>query len=277
MTRNTMAIAAVAAALLAAGTGLSSAEPFEPNPADNLKEVVAYGETRVPRWLADTITRAAQVTGVHATYMLALADKESSFSHRVKAPTSSAVGLYQFLEGTWLEVLNEHAAKHGFTAAADAITVIAGRPTVTDSENRRWILSLREDPYLSALMAGELVKKTQDRLAQERDGKVTKGELYLAHLLGSAGASRLLKLVDERPQESAAKAFQAAAKANKSVFYAGVDKRKAATVAEVHARITEMIESRVTRYAGAKEQPRSGLRLSSADPMQSVHGGVGAP
>ena len=118
-------------------------------------------------------------------------------------------------------------------------------------------------------------RKEQDRLAQERDGKVTKGELYLAHLLGSAGASRLLKLVDERPQESAANAFQAAAKANKSVFYAA-DKRKYATVAEVHARISEMIERRVMRYAGAKEQPRSGLRLSSADPMQSVHGGVGA-
>ena len=172
-----------------------------------------------------------------------------------------------------MEVLNEHAAKHGFTAAADAITVVAGRPTVIDPENRRWILSLREDPYLSALMAGELVKKTQDRLAQERKGKVGKGELYLAHLLGSAGASRLLKLADERPQENAAKAFQAAAKANKSVFYAGSGKKKKeATVAEVHARISELIESRVTRYAGAKDQPRPGLRLSSADRMQSLHG-----
>ena len=254
MSKHKMAIAALAAALLAAGTGLSSAESFEPNYADNLKEVVVFGETRVPRWLADTITRAAQVTGVDATYMLALADKESTFSHRVKAPTSSAAGLYQFLEGTWFEVLKEHAAKHGFTAAADAIMVVAGRPTVTDPENRRWILSLREDPYLSALMAGELVKKTQDRLAQERKGKVSKGELYLAHLLGSAGASRLLKLVDERPQENAAKAFQAAAKANKGVFYAGGGKKKKeATVAEVHARISELIESRVTRYASAKD------------------------
>jgi Transglycosylase SLT domain len=278
MTKHKMAIAALAAALLAAGTGLSSAESFEPNYADNLKEVVVFGETRVPRWLADTITRAAQVTGVDATYMLALADKESTFSPRVKAPTSSAVGLYQFLEGTWLEVLNEHAAKHGFTAAADAITVVAGRPTVTVPENRRWILSLREDPYLSALMAGELVKKTQDRLAQERKGKVGKGELYLAHLLGSAGASRLLKLVDERPQENAAKAFQAAAKANKSVFYAGGGKKKKeATVAEVHARISELIESRVTRYASAKDQPRLGLRLLGADPMQPLRRELDSP
>jgi hypothetical protein len=161
---------------------------------------------------------------------------------------------------------------------ADAITVVAGRPTVTVPENRRWILSLREDPYLSALMAGELVKKTQDRLAQERKGKVGKGELYLAHLLGSAGASRLLKLVDERPQENAAKAFQAAAKANKSVFYAGGGKKKKeATVAEVHARISELIESRVTRYASAKDQPRLGLRLLSADPMPPLRRELDSP
>ena len=38
MTKHKMAIAALAAALLAAGTGLSSAESFEPNHADNLKD-----------------------------------------------------------------------------------------------------------------------------------------------------------------------------------------------------------------------------------------------
>src|SRR5829696_8737600 len=250
MTKHKMAIAALAAALLAAGTGLSSAESFEPNYADNLKEVVVYGQTRVPRWLADTITRAAQVTGVDSTFMLALADKESSFSYGVKAATSSAVGLYQFLEGTWLEVLKEHAAKHGFSAAADAITVIAGRPTVADPENRRWILSLREDPYLSALMACEMIKKSRDRLARERERELTDGELYLAHFLGGAGASRLLKLIEEKPQENAPKAFQAAAKANQSIFYVTDDnnKKKEATVTEVHARISAMMASRVARY-----------------------------
>jgi hypothetical protein len=274
MIKHKVAMAAFAAALLATGTGLCSAEPFEFNPGDEvkevvtLKEVVSYGPTRVPRWLAATITRAAQVTGVDGTYMLALADKESTFSYRVKAATSSAVGLYQFLEGTWLEVLNEHAAKHGFTAAADAITIVAGRPTVTDPENRRWILSLREDPYLSALMACEMVKKSRDRLARERHRELTQGELYLAHFLGSAGASRLLKLVEEKPQENAPKAFQAAAKANQSIFYVTEDqKKKEATVTEVHARISAMIESRVARYASAKGQPDSRVQLSSVDPI----------
>jgi hypothetical protein len=265
MIKGEVVVATFAAVLLAAGTGLCSAKPFEqPNGADNLKEVVSYGQTRVPRWLADTITRAAQVTGVDATYMLALADKESSFSYRVKAPTSSAVGLYQFLEGTWLEVLKEHAAKHGFSAAADAITVVAGRPTVADPENARWVLSLREDPYLSALMACEMVKKSRDRLARERERELSDGELYLVHFLGSAGASRLLKLVEEKPHQNAPKAFQAAAKANRRIFYVTEDKKKKdATVAEVHARISAMMARRVQRYASGQLSKPSSPRESS--------------
>jgi hypothetical protein len=47
---------------------------------------------------------------------------------------------------------------------------------------------------------------------------LTKGDLYLAHFLGSGGASRLLKLVEDNPEGNAAKAFPAAAKANRSVF-----------------------------------------------------------
>jgi len=253
MLKLNWAAAALAAALLTAGSVCPRAEPLNPAPrGESLTEIVSFGSKRVPRWLVDTISRAAQLTGMDATYMLALADKESSFSFRVKAKTSTAVGLYQFLEGTWLEVLNEHAAKHGYGAAADAITVVAGKPVVTDPANSQWILSLREDPFLSALMACEMVKKSRDRLTRERDRALTDGELYITHLLGSAGASRLLKLVAEKPQESAPKAFQAAAKANKNLFYVAEQKqRKEATVAEVHARISAMMEDRVTQYASA--------------------------
>ena len=252
MLKLNWAAAALAAALLTAGSVCPRAEPLNPAPrGESLTEIVSFGSKRVPRWLVDTISRAAQLTGMDATYMLALADKESSFSFRVKAKTSTAVGLYQFLEGTWLEVLNEHAAKHGYGAAADAITM-AEKPVVTDPANSQWILNLREDPFLSALMACEIVKKSRDRLTRERDRALTDGELYLTHLLGSAGASRLLKLVAEKPQESAPKAFQAAAKANKNLFYVAEQKqRKEATVAEVHARISAMMEGRVTQYASA--------------------------
>jgi hypothetical protein len=263
-----MRIISIATLMLgfAVSGGMSEAHALER--WENLTEVQQFGDRHVPRWLADTVVRAAQATGVNPTYMLALADKESSFSFRAKASTSSAAGLYQFIEGTWLGVLKEHAGKHGYGAAADAISLVAGRPVVTKPEDRRWILSLREDPYLSALMACEAVKDSREQLSRRGDRAVSEADLYLAHFLGSAGAARLLRLIEEKPDENAPKAFQAAARANKSVFYVARDKKQeGATVAEVHARISAMMASRVAQYASAKAKGQAGLAAGQFAPL----------
>ena len=86
---------------------------------------------RVPRWLAETVVRAAQVTSVDPAYLMALADKESSFLPDSKARTSSAEGLFQFVESTWLEVLRRFGTKHGYAAEAEAIHIVQGRPMVS--------------------------------------------------------------------------------------------------------------------------------------------------
>src|SRR3954470_9000186 len=85
-----------------------------PNPDDDL----VFGEMTVPRWLAETVVRAAQATNVDPAYMMALADKESSLLPD-KARTSSAEGLFQFIETTWLEVLRRYGSKHGYAAEAE--------------------------------------------------------------------------------------------------------------------------------------------------------------
>src|SRR5215210_4214373 len=129
-------------------------------PADmsgNPNEVLVFEEMRVPRWLAESVVRAAQVTGVDPAYLMALADKESSLLPDNKARTSSADGLFQFIESTWLEVLRRYGPKHGYTAEAGAIRLVRGRPVVSDDKDREQILRLRRDPYLSALIAGEMI------------------------------------------------------------------------------------------------------------------------
>src|SRR5829696_9347331 len=126
-------------------------------PADmsgNPNEVLVFDQMRVPRWLAETVVRAAQVAGVDPAYLMALADKESSLLPDNKARTSSAEGLFQFIESTWLEVLRRYGPKHGYAAQAEAIHFVQGRPVVSGSHERERILSLRRDPYLSALMIG---------------------------------------------------------------------------------------------------------------------------
>jgi hypothetical protein len=107
------------------------------------------------------IARAAQATGVDFSYLLAQAKIESSLNPSAKAPTSSAAGLYQFTNGTWLETLDRHGAEHGLGWAGDAIS--AGR--VTDPAMRAQIMALRYDANTAALMAGELAADNRAELA----------------------------------------------------------------------------------------------------------------
>src|SRR4051794_6797167 len=97
------------------------AQTSPPEAATSSNDVLVFEKMRVPRWLAETVVRAAQVTGVDPAYMMALADKESSLLPDNKARTSSAEGLFQFIESTWLEVLRRYGPKHGHVAEAEAI------------------------------------------------------------------------------------------------------------------------------------------------------------
>src|SRR5215218_9808512 len=73
---------------ISSGYAQSTAPEAEVGPNDML----VFEQMRVPRWLAETVVRAAQTTNVDPAYMMALADKESSLLPDNKARTSSAEG-----------------------------------------------------------------------------------------------------------------------------------------------------------------------------------------
>ena len=173
----------------------------------------------MPRWLAETVVRAAQATNVDPAYLMALADKESSLLPDNKARTSSAEGLFQFIETTWLEVLRRYGPKHGYAAEAEAIQIVQGRPVVSDAKQREAILSLRRDPYLSALMAGEMITTHREILAGKTARDPSFAELYMAHFLGVQGARRFVELLSDKPGKRASGAFPRAAKANRPLFF----------------------------------------------------------
>src|SRR3954451_23116972 len=259
---SALRVAATAAACMVLQVSSGHAQTPAPEVSANPNEVLVFEQMRVRRWLAETVVRAAQVTGVDPAYLMALADKESSLLPDNKARASSAEGLFQFVEGTWLEVLRRYGPKHGYAAEAEAIQVVQGRSKVADSDERERILNLRRDPYLSALMAGEIMNAHRQVLA----GKVARdpsfAELYMAHFLGVQGASRFVALLSGQPDKSAPEAFPRAAKANRSLFYAKAHKAEAASkasrrpkalsMAEVQERIGAMIDTRVARYASVR-------------------------
>src|SRR5215210_3241988 len=248
--------AAIVVACMAQQVSSSYAQTPAPEASANPNEILVFEQMRVPRWLAETVVRAAQVTGVDPAYLMALADKESSLLPDNKARTSSAEGLFQFVESTWLEVLRRYGPKHGDAAEAEAIQIAQGRPVLSDSNERERILNLRRDPYLSALIAGEMITTHREILS----GKVARdpsfSELYMAHFLGVNGAGRFAALLSDTPDKSAPAAFPRAAKANRALFFdkkeAARAKAKALSVAEVQGRVGAMIGKRVARYASVR-------------------------
>lgn len=223
-----------------------------PQPSDTGDgEVLRFGEMNVPRPLVEAILRASDETGVDPVYMMALADKESSFSTTVKATTSSAEGLFQFLSGTWLELMHKYGRRYGLDVEADAISGRGRAITVTDDAMRMRVLRLRQDPYVASLMAGELIKRDRDRIAQRIGRDLNHSELYLAHFLGTASAGRFLTLNEEKPDQVAKTVFRSAARANRSLFTQKSGKgRRGLTVSELRTRIDGMIDRRLNQYEG---------------------------
>lgn len=216
---------------------------------DRPYESMSFGSRTVPRWLVGTILKAAYLAGVDPVYLMTLADVESSLSPGAKAPTSSAEGLFQFIDRTWLETLHEHAGAYGYDAVANAISIVDDDPVITDAKDRAWIMGLRRDPYFSALMACELIKDIQRELQAVGERELAEAELYLAHFLGASNAVRFLQALDEEPNTPAAKLFPKAAKANAGLFMKRSGRRRRpVTVAEFYDRIDSKIVPRLNRY-----------------------------
>jgi len=221
-----------------------------PEAFGNPDEIIPFNGRNIPRWLVHSILKAAHVTGVDPVYMMTLADVESSLSPEAKAPTSSAQGLFQFIDSTWLETVALHAADYGFAAAAEAIRFVDGEAVVS-SKDREWIMGLRTDPYFSALMAGELIKDVERALIAQGERELAEAELYLAHFLGAKSAVRFLEVLDQDPNMKASTLFPKAAKANKGLFMEGKGrKRRSVTVAELYNKIDSKIVRRLDRYEG---------------------------
>jgi soluble lytic murein transglycosylase-like protein len=166
------------------------------------------------------IKQAAQATGASFDYLMATAKVESNLNPSAQASTSSAGGLFQFVDQTWLTTVKEQGPALGYGHYADAITRGAdGTYTVPDPAMRNAIMTLRDDPGTNAVMAGAFTNHNAQIVAGAIGRKPTDGELYIAHFLGASGAGKLITLAAMQPNTPAANAFPGAAAANRPIFY----------------------------------------------------------
>ncbi|MGJ4883250.1 lytic transglycosylase domain-containing protein [Bradyrhizobium sp. HKCCYLRH1065] len=220
--------------------------------------------------VAGAIKQAADSVGTSFEYLLSTAKMESDFNPTAGASTSSARGLYQFIDQTWLGTVKEAGADLGYGQYADAITrTPSGDYTVSDPAMRQAIMKLRDDPQASSAMAAALTQSNSFQLTGKIGRRPTDAELYMAHFMGVGGAAKLITSTQETPNASAARMFPGAAAANRPIFY---DRDgQARSVSQVYAVLN-------TRYAGAANSSatRGALALYGGTNVAANAAGGGA-
>ncbi len=212
------------------------------------------------------IRQAAQATGTSFNYLLATAQVESGLNALAGAATSSAKGLFQFIQQTWLATMKQAGPALGYGRYADAITKTAsGQYEVSDPALRNEILNLRTDPAANAAMAGAFTQSNAAALSDRLGRSPSEGELYIAHFLGAGNAARLINLASSNPNAKAADIFPEAAQANSPIFY-----DRATGTARTAAQVRNILTARYEMALKAQGLPAATAQTAQAATVQTA-------
>lgn len=230
------------------------------------------------------IAEASRATAVDFRFLLAQARVESGLDPEARATGSSATGLFQFIEGTWLSLLQRHGNELGLGRIAAAISEYNGRVGIADPAVRQQALMLRNDPRIAAHMAGALARENSAALEPVLGRAPDAGELYLAHFLGEGDARRFLSAMAREPGASAANLFPKAAAANPAIFRAadGSNRSLAQVMEVLRAKIANAMQPGIPSasvgpsvgpaMAGLAQAPFAGSLLPRLAPLPSLEG-----
>lgn len=96
---------------------------------------------------------------------------ESRGKLKAKAPTSSALGLFQFLDGTWIATAKKH------------------RPDLCQGRSQQQLLALRVDGTVCIELGARFTEDNAEGIGHG----FTDGDLYLAHFLGLGAARKFFR------------------------------------------------------------------------------------
>lgn len=216
--------------------------------------------------LSNALQSAAGRAGVSFDFMVRTAVRESGLDTDAKAKTSSAAGLFQFVEQTWLNMVSRHGAAHGLAKESKAVVTQAdGRLGVQDKGEYQRILDLRYDPKISAQMAGELTRENAAVLQNHLGRKPEEAELYIAHFMGAGQAAALINAADITPGAQAATLFPREARANQPIFYATNGKARS---------VRDVLAALKSAHAPDTKTPALAIAQSPARPIPAPSSGV---
>lgn len=180
----------------------------------------AVDGTKVTDRIAGAFKAASEATGTSFDYLVSTSGRESDHRTDLASSTSTAKGLFQFVDQTWLGLIKREGASVGLERLANEIVPDGkGGWTVADLAEKTRILALKSDPLVASVMAGKFTQENARQLEGSLGRTPTDGELYAAHVLGATGATKLMRMAKSEPGTTAAVAFPRAAAANPTLFY----------------------------------------------------------
>lgn len=228
-----------------------------PVQASTAREIVyRFDDFEISHVELGRIIAAARYLGMPASLMLAIGERESRLdvTARPEGMRSTAVGLHQFLKQTWLEIVHDNPRVMGAPEAPDKLerreTTQGTRYHSSDSEWSADILARREDPYYATLAMGLYVLRNRE-VVKRRTGYRLRmnGEIYIPHLLGPNGGSRLIETALKTPDRRSDHVFSRSVLQNRGVFFEGDRNR---TVREVVIHLIKDMEQRRKKYVHAE-------------------------
>lgn len=193
--------------------GISKAATPEPTPQIGLLQ--KPNPTRND--IKAILTTVGKLKGVDPAILIAIANMESGLNPSIKANTSTAIGLFQFIDSTWNNLVKKYGA---------ALEINS---------------DMRTDPAASAFMMCELINENRRYLAGKGLKTLSNTDLYLCHFLGPNKALQFIAQQRINGSILGVTMLPKEAKANLHIFY---DKDEPRTLTEIHTLLGE----RLTKY-----------------------------
>ncbi|WP_207540870.1 transglycosylase SLT domain-containing protein [Sabulicella rubraurantiaca] len=180
---------------------------------------------------------AAAQTGIDRSIILAFAASESSLRASARNGRSSAAGLMQFTEQSWLLAMRRFGHAHGLGELASRITHRQGRFSMASKEELSLVLDMRDDALLAASLAAETARFNAARFRGRFGSEATPDALYAMHVLGTQGGLRLLDAARREPTRPASEVIAAPAIAANSRIFRPQDRDLTAAEAMAQLRL----------------------------------------
>lgn len=206
---------------------------------------------RAPQNVTSAVKQAADKTGISFSYLMHKAAAESGFRQNAKAKTSSASGLFQFIESTWMDMVKRHGTKYGLK---------------TDGA-KQTVLAQRNDPKAAAFMAAEFARENHNYLQKHVNGPIGETELYFAHFMGKRGGAAFLNQLHKNPAANAADLFPKEARANRAVFYEG---GRAKSMAEIYDHFAGKFGQKGAQMAAVSPLRQTGAYEAALNELQNA-------